>query len=278
MNATDWTIDGSGGNPIYGTRHDPPLSDGSRPHGIVLMAHGFKGFKDYGMFPWLANQMCSAGHIVHRFNFSHSGMSDDDGPFQYPDLFEQATWNNQVEDLQLIANEFGQPDLPLIVFGHSRGGVAILLAIGRGSVHAQGAISLSAPSRCNSLSNDEQEVLFANGRIESPSGRTGQMLYVGKRFLEEQLESPLEHELLELATKIEVPCLLIHGEIDQTVPVEAAKQLDSSIQHSTLNIIDGGDHVFNTANPFSIDSEPSKQLNEVWASIQSWLSRVVKGS
>ena len=278
MNTTDWTIDGSGGNPIYGTRHDSPLSDGSRPHGIVLMAHGFKGFKDYGMFPWLANQMCSAGYIVHRFNFSHSGMSDDDGPFQSPDLFEQATWNNQVEDLQLISNEFYQPELPLIVFGHSRGGVAILLAIGRGSVHAQGAISLSSPSRCNSLSNDEQKVLLANGRIESPSGRTGQMLYVGKRFLEEQLESPQEHELLELATKIEVPCLLIHGEIDQTVPVEAAKQLDSSIQHSTLNIIDGGDHVFNTANPFPIDSEPSKQLNEVWASIQSWLSRVVKGS
>ena len=155
MKTTDWTIEGSGGKTIYGTRHDPTLSCESKPKGVVLMAHGFKGYKDYGMFPWLATQFCSEGYVVHRFNFSHSGMRAGDGPFECPDLFEQATWNNQVEDLQIIANEFGQSDLPLLIFGHSRGGVASLLAAGRGSVQSQGVISLSAPSQCHSLSGDE---------------------------------------------------------------------------------------------------------------------------
>jgi len=271
MKTNDWTMNGSCGELIYGTRHDPELASQDSPRGVVLMAHGFKGYKDYGMFPWLATQFAHVGYIVQRFNFANSGMLGGDGLFERPDLFEQATWNNQVEDLKILAESFQQTDIPLILFGHSRGGAATLLATGRGDIEASGVISLSAPSQCNSLTPDEQQRLLDEGRIESPSGRTGQMLYVGKNFLEEQLNSPEMHDLQQLIAGSTLPCLLIHGEVDQTVGIDAAKQLEAALKDSTLAIIAGGDHVYNTPNPFSIDDEPSPQLRNVWNAILSWL-------
>ena len=265
MKNSDWEVEGSKGKTIYGTTHDPSED----PKGIVLMAHGFKGYKDYGMFPWLATRISSEGYIVHRFNFSHSGMLDGDGPFERPDLFEQATWNSQVEDIKILANRFAQNELPFTLFGHSRGGVATLLAVGRGEVDAKRVITLSSPSQCNPMTKEDQKFLLEEGKIESPSGRTGQMLYVGRAFLEEQLESPETHDVIALASRIEVPCLIMHGVDDSTVPLSAAIALTEAIPNATLAKIVGGDHVFNTPNPFPIDGEPSAQLQAVWDAISS---------
>jgi pimeloyl-ACP methyl ester carboxylesterase len=272
MSVDDWAIEGSRGELIFGTTHEHC----GELRGVVLLAHGFKGYKDYGMFPWLSTQFSKEGYTVHRFNFAHSGMSSTDGPFERADLFEQSTWNRQVEDIEILADTFSKPDCPLFLCGHSRGGVSVLLSIGRGKVQADGVITLSSPSACLSMTAEMQQELLHDGRLESPSGRTGQMLYVGKVFLEEQFEEPKQHDLLQLVHQIECPCLVIHGEDDSTVPMNAATTLAENMQHSTVEIILGGDHVFNTPNPFHIDSMPSPQLNEVWIAIESWLNREFK--
>ena len=49
MNA--WSIPGSDGEPIIGNTHLPSED----PAGVVHIAHGFKGYKDYGMFPRIAS-------------------------------------------------------------------------------------------------------------------------------------------------------------------------------------------------------------------------------
>jgi alpha-beta hydrolase superfamily lysophospholipase len=270
MNTSNWQIEASCGEAIHGTTHQP----NTPPKGVVLMAHGFKGYKDYGMFPWLATNLADLGYIVHRFNFSHSGMLAGDGQFERLDLFEKSTWNSQVNDLKVLANTFKQEGLPLILFGHSRGGVATILAAGRGEVDVAGVISLSAPCTSISMADDIQKHLLDEGRIESPSGRTGQMLYVGKAFLEEQFESPQSHDVLTLASGISIPCLIIHGEGDPTVSVDAGEALSSAITHSVLAVIEGGDHVYNTPNPFAVDSAPSPQLASVWNAMETWLTEL----
>ncbi len=267
MKIADWTVEGSGGELLYGSTHESY----GEPKRVVLMAHGFKGYKDYGMFPWLAARFAERETLVHRFNFSNSGMTSEGGDFEREDLFEQATWNKQVEDLQILADVFSMRNKPLILFGHSRGGLATLLAVARGSVQAEGVIALSSPSQCNSLSVEDQRKMLVEGRLESPSGRTGQMLYVGKAFVEEQLESPESHDLLALASGIDAKCLLVHGENDATVPSSASILLGEQIPKATVAIIPGGDHVFNTPNPFPIDGVPSPQLQGVWDAISSWL-------
>lgn len=268
MNIEEWTIEGSRGNPIYGTMHSP----NERAKGVVLLAHGFMGYKEYGMFPWLAQQFAELGYIAHRFNFSHSGMLPGDGPFERVKLFEQATWNRQVEDIEILVSAVKKPDMPLYLFGHSRGGVSTLLSLGRRVVEADGAIVLSSPSHCLTMTKEQQESLLAAGSMELPSGRTGQTLHAGKAFLHEQLEDPEGHDLLALASTIDVPVLVVHGDKDPTVPPSCGEELQSVLENGTLAFIPGGNHVLNTTNPFPVDGEPSEQLAGAWCSIATWLS------
>ncbi len=259
----DWVIEGSGGEAVHGTTHEAV----GACRGRLVIAHGFKGYKDYGMFPWLSEMLARSGIKVHRFNFSHSGMLGDDGPFARPDLFERDTWNRQVEDLKAVCDHIGG-EVPLTLLGHSRGAVACLLAAGRGAVVPDRVITLSSPSNCNSLDEETQQTLLRNGFIESPSSRTGQMLRVGAPFLQEQIDDPAAHNLLPLVATIPCPITVIHGEDDPTVFVSAADRIAGAAQRATVTRIPQGDHVFNTPNPFPLDGSPSPQLAAVLAAIR----------
>ena len=266
MNTNHWTIVGSQGETIFGSTEAP--DNGAR--GVTLLAHGFKGYKDYGMFPWLSQHLASIGFISHRFNFSHSGMQAGIDAFERPDLFEKDTWNRQVEDLKVLADTFRQPDLPLHIIGHSRGGVSCLLAAGRGVVKPDKLISLSAPSTCLSMSKDVQEDLLKNGYLISPSARTNQELRVGMPFLQEQLDEPEHHDLLTLVQRIECPMLIAHGDEDESVPVSASTDIAAHC-HGQREVIEGANHVFNTSNPFQEGEEPSQQLQSLWDVMQPFL-------
>jgi pimeloyl-ACP methyl ester carboxylesterase len=267
MSSTQWKLQGSAGEYIHGTTSDSIAT----PTGVVLIAHGFKGYKDYGMFPWLARKLTEQGQLVHRFNFSHSGMTAGDGPFERPDLFERDTWNFQVDDLSILTREFSQEGLPMTLLGHSRGGVSCLLAAGRGAVKVDGVISLSAPATCNPMVPTMQQELLLKGFIESPSSRTDQMLHVGRAFLQDQLDEPATHDLLPLVETIDSPILVIHGEVDPTVSVESAIAIAAAGQSTTVVRVPDGDHVYNTPNPFPDTGTPSVQLATLWNAIQSWL-------
>jgi pimeloyl-ACP methyl ester carboxylesterase len=269
MQQRHWKIDGSGGEAIHGT-----TDEGAHPSCNLIIAHGFKGYKDYGCFPWLALKAAEAGARSHRFNFSHSGMLAKDGPFERADLFEVDTWNKQVEDLKAIVDHCHTPDLPTILLGHSRGGVASLLAVGRGEIDVDHLILLSSPSTCNSLDEKTQQLLLTQGYIESPSSRTNQMLRVGKCFLEEQFEDPESHDLLALATRIEIPITVIHGDDDQTVQLESGEAVSRVAKQGTLLPIHGGNHVFNTPNPFPLDGEASPQLQAVWEALLNIITQL----
>lgn len=287
---SDWTIAGAGGEPIIGNTHRPA----GPSRGTIILAHGFKGYKDYGMFPRLAAAFAEAGFTAHRFNFSHSGMTDNVAKFERPDLFERDTWNKQVFDLRAVieaavrriiggdelgsrdrptpkfaASEGGESRLSYLIFGHSRGGASALLTAGRFVDDDRfpqpcGVIAAAAPSRCNPLSDEESQLVLAQGWIESPSSRTGQRLRVGKAFLQEQLDEPERHDLRRQAARIRCPLLIVHGDADTTVPVAAANDIaDAAESPVQVKIIAGGDHVFNTPNPMPETGQPSPPLQQL---------------
>jgi pimeloyl-ACP methyl ester carboxylesterase len=69
---TNWEIRGAESQTIFGTTYKPD----DAPIGCAIVAHGFKGYKDFRMIPAFAAGLCRAGFVAHAFNFSHSGMSD----------------------------------------------------------------------------------------------------------------------------------------------------------------------------------------------------------
>ncbi len=280
-----WSIPGAGGQPILGDTHLPV---GQPARGVLLIAHGFKGYKDYGILPGIAHYAASFGFIAHRFNFSHSGMTNRLETFERPDLFEQDTWGKQIHDYRAVAiaaaggglpgpagssTEVGANDLgdfPQIWYGHSRGGVTTLLTAARAFAPTRyprlgatplpaGIIPCAAPHRAFWLSDDDKQLLMQQGYIDSPSARTKQMLRIGLPWLKEMEHQPEAFDPLVAAGHVTCPMLVIHGTDDMTVPLDSARRIAAAGQRATLEVIQGATHVFNTSNPMRLEREPSLQ-------------------
>lgn len=274
---TDWTIPGWRGLPIFGNTHLPEPTAAARPGGVprgaILLVHGFLGYKDYGLFPFLAQSLADAGLIAHRFNLTTSGVTENYATFERPDLFEQGTWNNNVIDIDAVIDAVHGGTLagrgrPLILMGHSRGGVGVLLAAGRRFMAGReplpaAVITTSAPSRAWRFAESQKREIMERGWLEVTSSRTGQVLRVGRRFLDEQMADPEGHDIARHVAALRCPLLIVHGKADPTVPprdaAEIASMAGETVEHR-VEMVQGGDHVFNTPNPFPITGDPSPQL------------------
>ncbi len=282
----DWEIAGADGQAILGTAHVP---DGPT-RGVAIIAHGFLGYKDYGMFPALARFLCERGFVAHRFNYSHSGMTRRIETFERPDLFERDTWMKHQEDLDRIVEAIERGDLPggslgngrLLLLGHSRGGVDVLLCAGRRFERGMrplpgGVVTIAAPSKTCMWDDQTKRRVLDQGFAEVRSNRTGQTLRIDAAWLREQLEHPHAHDVLAHVRRIACPILVIHGEDDPTVPVLCAQEIaEAAGERARLVIIPGADHVLCTPNPFPPDGEPPRALAIALRAIGQWLDGEVR--
>lgn len=266
-----WSIAGSAGEPILGIEHAPGgAASADGPRAVVIMAHGFKGYMDYGFLPRLARRLAAAGSVVHRFNFSHAGMTRAIDTFERPELFEADTWDRQVEDLAAIdraiaAGELAGAGRPTIRFGHSRGGTAIVLAEGRGAIDGTaGMITAASPADAVRLDDETRARLRTDGFLESPSSRTGQVLRVGRAWLDAIEADPVAHDPLVMAGRCRVPWLLVHGGDDPTVPAADADRLAAAAGGAAETVvIPGANHVFDTPNPLPDSAAASPALERL---------------
>jgi len=288
MTQTSWTLRGSNGQTIFGNTHLPQADQASRS--VVILCHGFKGYKDYGFFPYLADQLANAGHIAHRFNFSHSGMTNQIERFEQTELFANDTWSKQMFDLKVVAQAVcdstlvGQ-GLPTTWFGHSRGGTTTLLTAGEvfldpayQNIRPAMVIAASAPDDANSLNNEQQEMIREQGYLHSPSARTGQRLKVNRIWLDEILAQPARHSPCAAIEKINCPVNLIHGEDDRAISPQTSKKLyqtrlQTSTQPTELVMIPNASHVFNSPNPLSEKTVVPDETKMLAAQLLAWQAK-----
>ena len=79
--------------------------------GTLVICHGFKGFKDWGMFPYVAKQL-SDHYDVITFNFSHNGIGDDLLEFTELEKFAANTYTRELEDLHVLIEHIRVGKLP----------------------------------------------------------------------------------------------------------------------------------------------------------------------
>ena len=254
----NWTLAGADGQVIYGNTHLPQTSQ----RGVLIICHGFKGYKDYGFLPYLARSAAQHGLIVHRFNFSHSGMTNKLDTFEHPELFEKDTWGKQIFDLQQVIQAArsgklkgkGEPGA-MTLFGHSRGGVTVLLTAARDQPDC--VIGAATPHTGGNLDDNQKKLLLAAGFLPSPSARTGQNLRIGKECLMEMQGDPKAFDPLVAIKSLTCPVLLLHGDQDATVSIDSAAMLKRAAGDlCQLQIIADASHTFNAPNPMASDNIP----------------------
>ena len=136
-------------------------------------------------------------------------------------------------------------------------------------------VSIAAPSSTSRLDAVQTKQLESLGYREVVSNRTGQTLRVDRAFWDEQDADPEAHDLLGLAARIPSPALIINGDSDDVVPEQAALSIADAMPNAESLIIEGGNHVLNTPNPFQIGSEPPKQLSTALSEMTIFLDRVL---
>lgn len=251
-------IDGSDGQPIALDSHSAQI-DGVSGKGVVLLLHGFKGFKDWGFFPYVAEQLAEAGYDVVRFNTSHNGVGVglDSEDFTRLDLFRKNRSSYEVADVlrviagiekgEIIGIEKSAPDR-IFLMGHSRGGGAMIAA---GAQCAVRGVVTWASVASFALPESWQEAFHRDGFVEILNGRTGQAMPLDRTAWDEVNPMPAELDLERCTHELECPLLIVHGQDDPSVPHEAAIALHrASRERAELALIEGADHVMNTRHPF----------------------------
>ena len=272
-------IPGAAGEIARGNVHLPAADPGGRLP-LVLVLHGFKGYKDYGFFPHLTQRLADSGVVAVRFNFSHSGIDDDPSTFGRPDLFERDAWSKQLADVQAVIAAAEAGDLPhaermdlarLAVVGHSRGGVTALLTAGTDR-RIQATVSLSAPRGTGTLLEHDKQAIREHGYIVSPSSRTGQDLRIGRAWLDDLEQNAEKLDLLAAVARIDGPLLIAHGTGDASVPVDCAYAIAGAYgADAEMLLVDGAGHTFDCVNPFE---GPSPALEELIARVTGFLGRI----
>ena len=244
----DFTIRSDEGLPIRGTFSMP--AGGARA--LVVIVHGFKGFKDWGFFPWLANDLCGRRFVACRFNMSRCGIGDDPQSFDRLDLFADDTYSTQLADLRAVLAhaQHAFPHLPTFLFGHSRGGGVALL--GSSGVHdLAGVVTWSSIARVDRWDAATKAAWRRAGSIDVVNQRTRQVMKMSTAMLDDCESRGRELDVVAAAASLREPLLAIHGGRDESVPAEESRQLVEAARDASLLVIGSAGHTFNAVHPFA---------------------------
>ena len=240
-------------------RGDVHVPEGQRRFPVVVGAHGFKGFRNWGFWPHIAERLAARGLACLRFDLSHNGVGANGFEFDEEDLFELNTFRREEEDLGCVLGALRGGALPaadaldaerLGLLGHSRGGgLVVVRAADDPAVRA--VVTLAAVA---SLTRFPDEVM-ARGRqkgfIPILNTRTGQTLRYGRDAIAELDVRPELRDLAaSFAARVRVPLLVCHGTADTGVSPEDGRRLAAAAPDARLEWFEGADHVLDCRHPW----------------------------
>ena len=200
--------------------------DKSSQH-IVVLGHGVTGNKDRPFLVELADNLSNAGIPTIRFSFSGNGNSDGE--------FTQSTISKEIGDLASVLDVL---DNHIICYvGHSMGG-------------AVGVLSASQDNRIKllvSLAGMVDTKAFAQREFGDVTPDKGFMWDEPTCPLSQAYMDDLTqiNTVVDCASKISVPWLLVHGTEDDVVLIEDSQKIYAQANEpKELLTIEDANHVF----------------------------------
>lgn len=240
-------------------RADLRLPEGPGPFPGMILLPGFKGFKDWGMFPPTAERFRERGIATLVVNSSKNGLGDSKDHFVDEVGFSKNTPGREKRDVELVLHgvregKFTRSLDPtrLGILGHSRGGgVALLVAADDPELACLvGWASIATFYRYTKRALAEWR---RTGRLEVPNMRTGQMLWLDRSVLEDLEGNRMAYDLERAARRVKAPSLWIHGEQDEAVDASSARELEgwSGAREKCVEIISPAGHTFGAVHPWT---------------------------
>ncbi|MBC6988632.1 alpha/beta hydrolase family protein [Hymenobacter sp. BT491] len=266
---------------LSSTRHTRPFAADARyvptgqPKPVVVFVHGFKGFKDWGHFNVLADYFANHGFVFVKLDLSHNGVvPGGTGDLEDMEAFGQNNFSLELDDLGILLDRLHEPngtpvpaaemDLSrLYLAGHSRGGGLVMLKAAEDA--RVRAVAAWAP--INDIdqrwSEDIMRQWKENGVQYVDNSRTGQRMPMYYQLVEDYLANKQRLDIpRNVREKLRQPLFIIHGDQDETLPVEMAHALKSWKPESELVIVPGAGHMFGGKHPWDENHLPA-QAQEV---------------
>jgi pimeloyl-ACP methyl ester carboxylesterase len=232
----------------------------------LIFLHGFKGFKDWGHYPLMAEELAEKGFAVFKLNFSKNGVIPPD-LFSFNDLdaFGRNTISQELADVERLLDWIRNNDLSnrliwdkLTLMGHSRGGAtAVIFASMNNCIRY--LITIAAVADLKRMLNPAKlEEWKDKGVIYVLNSRTNQQMPLYINLRNDFYENINNYDVLKAADKIKIPTLVLHGDSDEAVPLGDAYKFNQAIRSSQLVIMSGANHTFNGYHPFNEIHLPNK--------------------
>ena len=240
---------------------------------IVIFAHGYKGFKDFGAWSLIGDEMARAGIVFVRFNFSHNGVTLTE-PEKFDDLeaFGENNYSKEVNDFStvidfihdLAKNHSTWNNEKICIIGHSRGGgMAILTAAENKNVKALITWAAINNTQKRMPKGKELEEWKEKGVRYVLNGRTKQQMPHYFQFFTDLENNKKRLNIEKKASRLTIPWLIIHGDNDEAVAIEDAYLLHQYNTGSQLEIIKNGNHTFSISHPWK-EPKLSNEMQEVF--------------
>jgi len=252
---------------------------------VIIYAHGFNGFKDWGKFDIIAERFGGQGFVFVKFNFSHNGTSPDN-PEEFIDLesFGHNNYSKQLEDLRHVIDwvcdpvnkyhqQINKDQLSLI--GHSMGGGIVLLQAAQ-DIRIKKIITWAGISECKTpwgnWANEKIQEWKDTGVQYYINGRTKQQMPLYYQLYKDYEKNKEKLDIQKAIKSLHIPLLICHGTLDSAVPIEKAHELQSWQPNAKLFTVES-DHVFGRSHPWNSDDLPTAMEEVIQANLEfssSW--------
>jgi len=279
MNTGSYIIKGFAGKSIT---IDYLFTTNNTPKSIIVFAHGFKGFKDWGHWQQIGQRFAAAGHVFVKFNFSHNGTTVEQ-PTDFADLeaFGQNNYSKELYDLQQVIDwvttteelpsaEIDRSDLTVI--GHSRGGAIAMIEAARNPQIKRLATWASVHQLDFGWSEQQIEKWKEKGVYFILNGRTYQEMPLYYQLYEDVATNQDLFNIKTTLASLDKPFLIIHGDADPAVPMLSAQLLKEWCPAAQLHILEGANHVFGGRHPFTDEELPAASKDLVDITVK-WINK-----